>query len=161
MGFGMERGGFGGRGGGDRGRGGFGGGRGGRGGFGGDRGGRGGFGGRGGDRGGRGGFGGGRGGDRGGRGGRGGARGGRGGVGAAAKVIVEPHDRFPGVFIMRGKDDALLTKNTVPGESVYNEKRVSVDVSAPNQAFPRASTRVTTLSSLLQGCYDDPLVLTP
>lgn len=111
-----------------RGRGGFGGDRGGRGGFGGgrggDRGGRGG--GRGGDRGGRGGFGGrggGRGAPRGGRGGRGG------GVGAGAKVVVEPHDRFPGVFIMRGKDDALLTKNTVPGESVYNEKRVSVEVS--------------------------------
>lgn len=117
-----------------RGRGGFGGDRGGRGGFGGgrggDRGGRGGFGGgRGGDRGGRGGFGG-RGGDRGGRGGRGAPRGGRGGgVGAGAKVVVEPHDRFPGVYIMRGKDDALLTKNTVPGESVYNEKRVSVEVS--------------------------------
>jgi rRNA 2'-O-methyltransferase fibrillarin len=116
-------------------RGGFGGDRGGRGGFG-DRGGRGGFsrggdrggfGGRGGDRGGRGGFS--RGGDRGGRGGRGGARGGRGGVGAGAKVVVEPHDRFKGVFIMRGKDDALLTKNTTPGESVYNEKRVTVDVS--------------------------------
>lgn len=113
MGFGMERGG------GFRGRGGD---RGGRGGFGGDRGGRGGF--RGGDRGGRGGRGG-----AGGRGGRGGARGGRGGVGAGAKVVVEPHDRFPGVYIMRGKDDALLTKNTVPGESVYNEKRVTVEVS--------------------------------
>ena len=112
-----------------------------RGGRGGDRGGRGGFGG------GRGGFGGGRGGgDRGGRGGgrggfggrggaRGGARGGRGGgVGAGAKVVVEPHDRFPGVFIMRGKDDALLTKNTVPGESVYNEKRVSVEVSTKLEA---------------------------
>ena len=44
-------------------------------------------------------------------------------------MIVEPHDRFAGVYIMRGKDDALLTKNTVPGESVYNEKRVSVEVS--------------------------------
>jgi len=109
----MDRGGRGGRGGDRGGRGGFGGGRGG------DRGGRGGFGGRGGDRGGRGG----------GRGGRGGGRGGRGGVGAGAKVVVEPHERFPGVFIMRGKDDALLTKNTVPGESVYNEKRVTVEVS--------------------------------
>lgn len=28
---------------------------------------------------------------------------------------------------MRGKDDALLTRNTVPGESVYNEKRVTVE----------------------------------
>ncbi len=122
MGFEMRgRGGFdrGGRGG-DRG--GF---RGGRGGFGGDRGGRGGRGGFG-DRGGRGGA---RGGFRGGRGGDRGGRGGRGGVGAGAKVVVEPHDRFPGVFIMRGKDDALLTRNTVPGESVYNEKRVTVEVS--------------------------------
>jgi rRNA 2'-O-methyltransferase fibrillarin len=32
------------------------------------------------------------------------------------------------VFILRGKDDALVTKNINPGESVYNEKRVSVDV---------------------------------
>ena len=43
--------------------------------------------------------------------------------------MVEPHERFPGVYIMRGKDDALLTRNSVPGESVYNEKRVSVEVS--------------------------------
>jgi len=43
------------------------------------------------------------------------------------KTIVEPHERFEGVYILRGKDDALLTKNLAPGESVYNEKRVSVD----------------------------------
>jgi rRNA 2'-O-methyltransferase fibrillarin len=30
---------------------------------------------------------------------------------------------------LRGKDDALVTKNLTPGESVYNEKRVSVEVS--------------------------------
>jgi rRNA 2'-O-methyltransferase fibrillarin len=108
----MNRG-FGGRGGDRGGRGGF---RGGRGGFGGGD--RGGFrGGRGGDRGGRGGF----------RGGRGGF-GGRPGIGGGAKVLVEPHERFKGVYILRGKDDALLTKNLVPGESVYNEKRVSVEV---------------------------------
>ncbi|KAI8140240.1 Fibrillarin-domain-containing protein [Fennellomyces sp. T-0311] len=120
------RGGFGGD------RGGRGGGRGGRGGFGGDRGGR------GGGRGGRGGFGGdrgGRGGGRGGiskrgggRGGRGGARGGRGGAGAKGgnRVIIEPH-RHEGIFIARGKEDLLVTKNLVPGESVYGEKRISVD----------------------------------
>jgi rRNA 2'-O-methyltransferase fibrillarin len=107
---------------GGRGRGGFDGGRGG--GFGGGRGG-GGFG--GGGRG--GGFGGGRG--RGGppRGGRGGPRGGRGGIGAGAKVLVQPHDRFEGIYVLRGKDDALVTQNTTPGESVYNEKRVSTEVS--------------------------------
>ncbi|XP_028968773.1 rRNA 2'-O-methyltransferase fibrillarin [Galendromus occidentalis] len=118
------RGGFGGRGGGG-GRGGFGGRGGGRGGGGGDRGGgRGGFGGRGGGFGGRGGPGG-RGGF-GGRGGRGGAAGGRGGFKGGKKVIVEPH-RHAGVFIARGKEDVLVTKNIVPGESVYNEKRISVE----------------------------------
>ncbi|KAJ1737575.1 Small subunit processome complex component [Coemansia sp. Benny D160-2] len=138
-----QRGGRGGFGGASRGgRGGFGGDRGGRGGFGGSRGGRGGGasrggrGGFGGDRGGRGGFGGGRGAAAGGRGrgrgaGRGGARGGArggkaGGARGGAKVIVEPH-RHEGIFIARGKEDLLVTKNLVPGESVYGEKRVSVD----------------------------------
>lgn len=40
-------------------------------------------------------------------------------------VIVEPH-RLEGVFIVKGKEDALVTKNLVPGESVYGEKRVTV-----------------------------------
>ncbi|KAL7394580.1 hypothetical protein ABVT39_028190 [Epinephelus coioides] len=102
---------------------------GGRGGFG-DRGGRGGFrGGRGGgfkspDGGGFRGRGGGRGTPRG-RGGRGG-RGCRGGFGGGKKVLVEPH-RHEGVFICRGKEDALVTKNMVVGESVYGEKRISVE----------------------------------
>lgn len=42
-----------------------------------------------------------------------------------AKVVVEPH-RFEGVFIARAKEDALVTKSMVPGESVYNEKRIPV-----------------------------------
>lgn len=70
---------------------------------------------------------GGRGGDRG-RGGRGGdrGRGGRGGPKRGGpKVFVQPH-RLPGVYIARGPQDALVTKNLVPGESVYNEKRISV-----------------------------------
>lgn len=44
-----------------------------------------------------------------------------------AKVVVEPH-RHAGVFIARGKEDALVTRNMVPGESVYGEKRISVEV---------------------------------
>jgi rRNA 2'-O-methyltransferase fibrillarin len=43
------------------------------------------------------------------------------------KVIVEPHSRFPGIFVCRGKEDLLVTKNMVPGMSVYNEKRISVN----------------------------------
>jgi len=42
------------------------------------------------------------------------------------KVIVEKH-RLEGVFIARGKEDALCTRNMVDGESVYGEKRVSVE----------------------------------
>ncbi|EPS41270.1 hypothetical protein H072_4809 [Dactylellina haptotyla CBS 200.50] len=111
-------GGRGGRGGGPPGRGG------GRGGFGGGGGGgrgaaRGGFGGRGGPRGGaRGGA---RGGGRGGKPGMGGAKGG-------ARVAIEVHPRHPGVFVARStKEDLLVTKNLVPGESVYGEKRISID----------------------------------
>ncbi|EMR08193.1 rRNA 2'-O-methyltransferase fibrillarin [Pneumocystis murina B123] len=44
----------------------------------------------------------------------------------ATKVIIEPH-RHPGVFVARGKEDFLVTKNLVPGESVYGEKRISVE----------------------------------
>jgi len=43
------------------------------------------------------------------------------------QVIVEPH-RHKGVFVARGgKEDLLATANLVPGESVYGEKRISVE----------------------------------
>lgn len=42
------------------------------------------------------------------------------------KVIVEKH-RLEGIFIARGKEDALCTRNLVEGESVYAEKRISVE----------------------------------
>ncbi|XP_028773157.1 mediator of RNA polymerase II transcription subunit 36a [Neltuma alba] len=70
-----------------------------------------------------------RGGGRGGRGGRGGdrggGRGGRGGMKGGSRVVIEPH-RHEGIFIAKGKEDALVTKNLVPGEAVYNEKRITV-----------------------------------
>lgn len=43
-------------------------------------------------------------------------------------MIIEPH-RHEGVFIARGKEDALVTRNLVPGSEVYGEKRISVEVS--------------------------------
>ena len=55
-----------------------------------------------------------------------------------ARTVVEPHERFGGIFILRGKDDALVTKNLTVGESVYNEKRVSVDVSERAARLERA-----------------------
>jgi rRNA 2'-O-methyltransferase fibrillarin len=42
-------------------------------------------------------------------------------------VIVEQH-RHEGIFIAKGKEDMLVTRNMVPGVSVYNEKRVAVEV---------------------------------
>jgi len=45
---------------------------------------------------------------------------------AGAKVVIQKH-RHDGVFIVKGKDDALCTKNLVPGESVYGEKRITVE----------------------------------
>ncbi|GIZ46926.1 hypothetical protein CKM354_001003100 [Cercospora kikuchii] len=135
-------GGRGGRGGAPRGggRGGFGdrGGRGGsRGGFGGDRGGRGG---------GRGGGDRGRGGGRG-RGaprGRGGARGGgKPGAKGGQKVIIEPH-RHAGVFVARGKEDLLVTKNLTPGEAVYGEKRISIDTPSTTTGDASNGDAITT-----------------
>jgi rRNA 2'-O-methyltransferase fibrillarin len=38
----------------------------------------------------------------------------------------EPH-RHAGIFVARGKEDMLVTKNLCPGESVYGEKRISVE----------------------------------
>jgi rRNA 2'-O-methyltransferase fibrillarin len=74
----------------------------------------------------------------GGRGGRGGPRGGaRGG----ARVVVEPH-RHGGVFIGRGKEDLLLTKNLTPGESVYGEKRISIDVPAKEGENGGVATKI-------------------
>uniref|UniRef100_A0A0E0DMQ9 Fibrillarin n=1 Tax=Oryza meridionalis TaxID=40149 RepID=A0A0E0DMQ9_9ORYZ len=45
--------------------------------------------------------------------------------GGGSKVVVVPH-KHDGVFIAKAKEDALCTKNMVPGESVYGEKRISV-----------------------------------
>lgn len=39
---------------------------------------------------------------------------------------MEEH-RHKGVYVARGKEDALVTRNMVPGESVYGEKRISVE----------------------------------
>lgn len=62
---------------------------------------------------------------------RGGARGfqkrGReGGFRRANKVVIQPF-KHKGVFLMQGDNDAIVTKSLYPGESVYGEKRVSVE----------------------------------
>jgi rRNA 2'-O-methyltransferase fibrillarin len=59
--------------------------------------------------------------------GRGGNRAGVGGARAKQKTAILPH-RHEGIFIARGKEDLLVTLNMVPGESVYGEKRIGIDV---------------------------------
>lgn len=64
----------------------------------------------------------------GGRGGGGRGGGAKGGFKGGKTVVIEPH-RHEGIFIARGKEDALVTRNLVPGSEVYGEKRISVEVS--------------------------------
>ena len=63
--------------------------------------------------------------------GKGGKGKGKGGAKGGAKVVVEPH-RHLGVYVARGKEDVIVTKNSTPGKDVYGEKRISVD-GAPNE----------------------------
>ncbi|KAJ6889541.1 rRNA 2'-O-methyltransferase fibrillarin 1-like [Populus alba x Populus x berolinensis] len=88
------------------------------------------------------------------RGGGGRGRGG-GGMKGGSKVVVEPH-RHEGVFIAKGKEDALVTKNMVPGETVYNEKKISVQ----NEDGTKVEYRVwnpfrSKLASAILGGVDD------
>jgi rRNA 2'-O-methyltransferase fibrillarin len=55
--------------------------------------------------------------------------------------VVEPH-RHAGVFIARGKEDALVTLNSTPGKSVYGEKRISVDVAGADGETKKVEYRV-------------------
>ena len=60
-----------------------------------------------------------------------------------SKVIVEPH-RHEGIFVARGKEDALVTLNSTPGVAVYGEKRISVEgpVTTPGEVAPKVEYRV-------------------
>lgn len=50
------------------------------------------------------------------------------------------------MFIARGKEDALVTRNLVPGSEVYGEKRISVEVSS-----------FQCLENVVMSCYNDDL----
>merc|ERR1711915_897236 len=49
--------------------------------------------------------------------------------GGGKKVVIEPH-RHEGVFIARGKEDALVTLNLIPGNTLYGEKKIAVEEEA-------------------------------
>ena len=54
----------------------------------------------------------------------------------------------PGVFVARGKEDFLVTKNLAPGESVYGEKRIAVESveSEPSEAVNGDTEQSTALT---------------
>lgn len=50
-------------------------------------------------------------------------------------MILEPH-RHPGVFVAKGKEHLLVTRNLVPGDSVYGEKRISIEQPNADPSLP-------------------------
>jgi len=56
-------------------------------------------------------------------------------------VIIEPH-KHEGIFIAKGKESMLVTKNLVPGESVYGEKRISVETGGEGEDSTKIEYRV-------------------
>ena len=70
--------------------------------------------------------------------------------------MIEPMPRHPGVFIAKGKEDALVTINTVPGEAVYREKRITVEVGSSHNLHPPLSFTYST--SL---CHATSLIIYP
>lgn len=59
------------------------------------------------------------------------------------RLLQEPH-RHPGVFVARGKEDMLVTKNLTPGESVYGEKRIVVESSMDPSAATNGDAALKT-----------------
>ncbi|KAL8715459.1 MAG: hypothetical protein Q9220_000793 [cf. Caloplaca sp. 1 TL-2023] len=64
---------------------------------------------------------------------------------AQKSLSYEPH-RHPGVFVARGKEDMLVTKNLTPGESVYGEKRIAVESSSPALPNGNDSSTITQIA---------------
>ncbi len=54
-------------------------------------------------------------------------------------MIVKPH-RHAGIFIAEGKEHLLVTKNLSPGDSVYGEKRISVETANDDPSLPPTKT---------------------
>jgi len=70
------------------------------------------------------------------------------------KTLIEPH-RFEGVFIAKGKEEALVTKSMTPGESVYNEKRISIpDISGEKVEYRVWNAYRSKLAATILGGVD-------
>jgi len=70
-------------------------------------------------------------------------------------VIVKPHPRHESVFIAAGKDDSIVTLNLVPGESVYKEKRITVDDAAGKKEYRVWNPFRSKLAAAIYGGVDN------
>jgi rRNA 2'-O-methyltransferase fibrillarin len=70
------------------------------------------------------------------------------------KIIIEKHRHF-GVFIARGKEDALCTKNLVIGDSVYGEKRILIKEENKVKEFRIWNPFRSKLAAAILGGVDD------
>jgi len=71
-----------------------------------------------------------------------------------AKVVVIPH-RHAGIFVAKGKDDALCTKNMDPGNSVYGEKRVTVETEEAKTEYRIWNPLRSKIASAITAGVDD------
>jgi len=70
------------------------------------------------------------------------------------KLIIQQH-RHQGVFVARGKEDAICTKNMVFGESVYGEKRILIKEMDKKIEFRIWNPFRSKLSAAILGGIDD------
>ena len=79
----------------------------------------------------------------------------KGGAGFKKKVtLVEPFKNFAGVYISRGDSDQILTLSLVPGESVYGEKRTTVEVGTDKVEYRAWNPYRSKIGAVLQGGSD-------
>lgn len=71
-----------------------------------------------------------------------------------SRVVIEPH-RHEGVFIAKGKEDALCTRNMAPGVSVYGEKRIEVEVDGAKIEYRVWNPFRSKLAAAILGGVDD------
>uniref|UniRef100_A0A8C0NP57 Fibrillarin like 1 n=1 Tax=Canis lupus familiaris TaxID=9615 RepID=A0A8C0NP57_CANLF len=71
----------------------------------------------------------------------------------AASASVEPH-RHEGVFLYRGAEDALVTLNMVPGQSVYGERRLTVTAGGVKQEYRAWNPFRSKLAAAILGGVD-------
>lgn len=70
------------------------------------------------------------------------------------RLLVQQH-RHPGVFIARGKEDAICTQNLIFGESVYGEKRILIKKNEKNIEFRVWNPFRSKLAAAILGGIDD------